>query len=117
MQSETVYLVRIHALSPSRFLLHKLSLAILYATLLCLPFTAVVLIFFIDHVGYLALIYAIGMLYLVTTVVGKYAFFPASMNVPQGLLMAFSFCFPPMLLFLLPYFYKRSIQQLKPVLQ
>jgi hypothetical protein len=117
MQSETVYLVWIHALSPTQFLLHKVSLALLYATLLCLPFAAVILIFFMGHAGYLALIYLLGMIYLATTVLGKYAFFPAPMNVPQGLLMAFSFWFPPMLLFLLPYFYKRSVRQLKPVLQ
>jgi len=117
MQSEPVYLVWIHALSPSRFLLHKVSLALLYATLLCLPFAAVILIFFMGHAGYLSLIYILGILYLATTVLGKYAFFPAPMNVPQGLLMAFSFGFPPMLLFLIPYFYKRSVRQLKPVLQ
>lgn len=117
MQSETVYLVWIHALTPPRFLLHKIGLALMYATLLCLPFVAVMLIFFIDHAGYLALIYILGMIYLATTVLGKYAFFPAPMNVPQGLLMAFSFWFPPMLLFLLPYFYKRSVRQLKPMLQ
>lgn len=117
MQSETVYLVWIHALSPQQFLLHKVGLALLYATLLCLPFAAVILIFFMSHAGYLALIYFLGMLYLTTTVLGKYAFFPSPMNVPQGLLMAFTFWFPPMLLFLLPYFYKRSVRQLKPVLQ
>ena len=117
MQSETVYLVWIHALSPPRFLLHKVSLAFLYATLLCLPFAAVILIFFKDHAGYLAMIYLLGIIYLATAVLGKYAFFPAPMNVPQGLLMAFSFGFPPMLLFLIPYFYKRSVRQLKPVLQ
>lgn len=117
MQSETVYLVWIHALSPPQFLFHKVSLALLCATLLCMPFAAVMLIFFMDHAGYLALIYILGTIYLATAVLGKYAFFPAPMNVPQGLLMAFSFWFPPMLLFLLPYFYKRSIRQLKPVLQ
>lgn len=117
MQSETVYLVWIHALSPSQFLFHKVSLALLYATLLCLPFAAVILIYFMDHAGYLAMIYLLGCIYLVTVVLGKYAFFPAPMNLPQGLLMAFSFWFPPMLLFLLPYFYKRSVRQLKPVLQ
>jgi hypothetical protein len=48
---------------------------------------------------------------------GKYAFFPTTMNLPQGLLMAFSFLFPPMLLFLLPYFYRRCIHQLNPILE
>ncbi len=117
LQSETVYLVWIHALSPPQFLFHKVTLALLYATLLCLPFAAVMLTFFMGHAGYLAVIYILGIIYLVTVVLGKYAFFPAPLNIPQGLLMAFSFWFPPMLLFLLPYFYKRSVRQLKPVLQ
>lgn len=115
-QSETIYFVWIHAMSPQRFLLHKITTAWIYATLLCIPFLAVLLIFFSSHAGYLALIYVLGMIYLTTTILGKYAFFPAPMNVPQGLLMAFSFWFPPMLLFLLPYFYIRSVRQLKPVL-
>ena len=117
MQSETVYLVWIHALSPQQFLLHKVRLAVMYATLLCLPFAAVILIFFMSHAGYLAVIYISGILYLATIVLGKYAFFPAPMSLPQGLLMAFTFSFPPLLLILLPYFYNRSLRQLKPVLQ
>lgn len=115
-QSETVYFVWIHALTPQGFLLHKIKLALMYATLLSLPFAGVVFVFFLHYTGYLALIYLLGIVYLVTAVLGKYAFYPMQMNLPQGLLMAFSFSFPPLLLFLIPYFYKRSVRQLTPIL-
>jgi hypothetical protein len=85
--------------------------------LICIPFAIVVLFFFKDQTGYLALVCGLGMIYLITTVLGKYAFFPAPMNLPQGLLMAFSFWFPPLLLFLIPYFYLLSVKKLKPVLE
>lgn len=116
MSSEPTYLVWVHTMKPATFLMHKIKLAILNVTLLVIPFVLVYAIFFSNHALYLFIIYPLGVLYLVTALLGKYAFFPSTMNLPQGLLMAFSFWFPPMLLFLIPYFYRRSIQQLNPIL-
>ena len=116
MASEPTYLVWVHHMKPAGFLLHKIKLAVMNVSILVLPFAVVYAIFFPEYALYLLFVYPLGLLYLVTTLLGKYAFFPTTMNLPQGLLMGFSFLFPPMLLFLLPYFYRRSIQQLNPIL-
>jgi hypothetical protein len=114
--SEPAYLVWIHHWSPVAFLWHKIRLAVLHASILVLPYALVCMLFFRDHAFYLMIIYVLGIVYLVTTLLGKYAFYPLSMNLPQGILMAFSFWFPPLLLFLIPYFYRRCLQQLQPIL-
>ena len=116
MASEPSYMVWVHHMKPAGFLWHKIKLALLNVSILVLPFAVVYTIFFSDHALYLLFVYPLGLLYLVTTLLGKYAFFPTTMNLPQGLLMGFSFMFPPMLLFLLSFFYRRCIKQLNPIL-
>lgn len=116
MSSEPAYLVWIHHLKPVAFLWHKIKLAIINVTILIIPFAILFVAFFQEYGLYLLILYPLGLLYLVTALLGKYAFFPTMMNLPQGLLIAFSFLFPPMLFFLLPYFYRRCIQQLNPIL-
>ncbi len=116
MLSEPAYLVWVHHMKPPAFIWHKIKLAIVNVTILVLPIAVTFTFFFPDHSQYLGIIYPLGLLYLITALLGKYAFFPITMNLPQGLLMAFSFLFPPMLLFLLPYFYRRCIHQLNPIL-
>lgn len=116
MQTETSYLVWIYAMTPIQFLAHKVCIAMMYTALMSLPFIIVLLIFFTGHAGFIALLFGLGMLYLLATILGKYAFFPASINLPQGIMIAISFWFPPLLLILIPYFYTRAIRQLKPIL-
>ncbi len=116
MSSEPAYLVWVHHMKPAAFLWHKIKLAVLNVTILVIPIAVTFTFFFPDHSQYLGIIYPLGLLYLITALLGKYAFFPTTMNLPQGLFMAFSFMFPPMLLFLLPYFYRRCIKQLNPIL-
>ncbi len=117
LQTETTYLVWIHAMTPAGFLLHKISIALFYTALTALPFSLAFLYFFTGHGEYLAIIIGLGLVYIVAAIVGKYAFFPASLNLPQGLVLALSYWFPPMLLFMIPYFYIRSVKQLKPILE
>ena len=116
MQAETSYLVWIYAMTPIHFLFHKVTIAMMYTALMSLPFIIVLLIFFTGHAGFIALLLGLGLLYQLATILGKYAFFPAPINLPQGILMAVSFWFPPLLLILIPYFYTRAIRQLKPIL-
>ncbi len=116
MSSEPAYLVWVHHMKPPAFIWHKIKLAIVNVTILVIPFAVTYIFFFPEFGVYLLIIFPLGLVYLVTALLGKYAFFPTTMNLPQGLFMAFSFMFPPMLLFLLPYFYRRCLQQLNPIL-
>ena len=116
MSSEQAYLVWIHHLSPVGFLWHKIRIAILHVLILVLPFAIICLSKFPDHGLYMLVIIVLGLLYLVTALLGKYAFYPLTMNLPQGIIMGLAFWFPPILLFLIPYFYRRCLLQLQPIL-
>lgn len=116
MSAEPSYLVWIYNRHPSDFLLLKIRNALLSVTLLLLPFAITLMIVFPSHSLHLMIIYILGLLYLITAILGKYAFYPSAMNLPQGFVMALSFWFPPLLLFLIPYFYRRSLLKLQPYL-
>jgi hypothetical protein len=98
--SEPTYLVWVHHMKPSVFLWYKIKMAVWNASILVFPFAIVFVLFFPAQGLYLLILYPLGLLYLLTALLGKYAFFPVTMNLPQGLLMAISFWFPPLLLFL-----------------
>lgn len=116
MSAEQTYLVWIYNRNPAGFIMLKIRNAILSASLLFLPFAVTFLIVFPSHSLYLLAIYILGLLYLTTSILGKYAFYPSAMNLPQGIVMALSFWFPPILLFLIPYFYRRATDKLQPYL-
>lgn len=116
MSSEPAYLVWIHSMNPSQFLLHKISISAMYATLLVAPFAIVQVITFPSQALYLLVIWLLGLLYLATTILARYAFYPMSMNLPQGIMLALTFWFPPLLLFLIPYLYRRCLHSLQPML-
>ena len=116
MSSEQPYLVWIYNLRPSDFIMLKIRNALIAATLLFLPYAITLMVVFPSHAIYLLVIYILGLLYLITAILGKYAFYPSAMNLPQGFVMALSFWFPPLLLFLIPYFYRRSLLKLQPYL-
>ena len=116
MSAEPSYLVWIHNRQPADFLSLKIKNALVSSTLLLLPYAITLVIAFPSHSMYLLIIYFLGLLYLTTAILGKYAFYPSAMNLPQGFVMALSFWFPPLLLFLIPYFYRRSLLKLQPYL-
>jgi hypothetical protein len=114
---ENDFYVWIHSMSPAQFIRHKILISFVYSTILCLPIIITFVINSPVHLKYVAVIYLIGQLYITATLLGKYAFFPSALNLPQLIVMGFSFVFPPLLLLIIPYFYRRSIQQLKPILE
>lgn len=116
MASEPPYLVWIYNRTPGAFLWLKIRNATFSAMLLLLPFAFTMLLVFPTHALYLLAILGLGLLYLMVAILGKYAFYPSAMNLPQGLVMALSFWFPPLLIFLIPYFYRRCLHRLQPFL-
>ncbi len=113
---ENEYFVWIHRLKARPFLFDKIKTAIVFSTILALPIISVLLYVFrtdtIVIIGFLAL----GYCYLVTMILAKYSAYPQSMSLPQAILLALSLMMPPMLFFVAPYFYSKSIKQLKQFL-
>ena len=113
---DSQYYVWIFSTRAKGFLFQKGSVALGYTTLLALPILLSLSFFFPKNLGILWGIHLLGLLYLWVIILGKYAAFPKSMNLPETLLITLSIFFPPFLLFLIPYFYKKAIRQLNQVL-
>jgi hypothetical protein len=55
-------------------------------------------------------------LFLWTVILAKYSAYPGEMNLPEGMIIAISIYFPPLLLAIIPFFYTKSIRKLKYIL-
>jgi hypothetical protein len=113
---EQEYYVWIHAESPATFLKNKILNATKNASFLVLPILTGLLIFYPTEFGLILLFFVAGIMYLWAIILAKYSAYPGEMNLPEGIVIAFSLYFPPLLLAIIPYFYTKSINKLKTIL-
>lgn len=113
---EHEYYVWIHRDSTKVFLKKKVINASKNTTLLVIPILMVLLIFYPNEFKLILIFYLIGLLFLWTVILAKYAAYPEEMNVPEGIIIAICIYFPPLLLFIIPFFYKKSISKLNYLL-
>jgi hypothetical protein len=113
---EPLFYVWIFADSPRSFLWKKVQTALLYSTLLCLPLLLLLGFVFPDNWKVLLIALTAGQAYVLMMLFAKYADYPANIHVGQEFLLALGILFPPLILGLLPFFYFRSLRQLKPYL-
>ncbi len=113
---EPEYYVWVYARTPKAFLTHKLLDASKAATLLVLPILLSLLVFYPSDYTVILLFFVMGLLFLWTVILAKYSAYPREMNLPEGITIAFSLYFPPLLLAMIPIFYTKSIRKLKHLL-
>jgi hypothetical protein len=113
---EQEYYVWIFAETPKRFLKNKVFNAIRNASILVAPIIISLLIFYPNEFELILLFFIIGLLFLCTIILAKYSAYPGEMNIPEGILIALSLYFPPLLLAIIPFFYSKSINKLKYLL-
>jgi hypothetical protein len=113
---EEEYYVWIHAESPKTFIKNKLVHASINISGLTAPILISLIIVNPLELKWILLFFLIGHLFLWTVILAKYSAFPGEMNLPEGMMLAFSISFPPLLLVLLPYFYSKSITKLRYLL-
>jgi hypothetical protein len=116
-EPEEGYFVWIFSKTPKSFLFSKIKIALLSLTLLCLPIWISLGIAFTENLRVLFIFQGLGYLYLITVLLAKYSAFPRKISVPQGFLLAFGVWLPPLLILIIPFFYKKSIQQLNNILE
>jgi len=114
---ENEYYVWIHNLNAKKFLFSKIKTAMLFSASLALPIAITLAIFYPQNIGILILFFGVGWLLLIGVIVGKYAAYPDEMNIVQGILLALSMWFPPVLVVLIPYFFKKSENRLSRLLK
>ena len=113
---EHEYYVWVHAETPLSFLKNKVFNASKNITLLTAPIIISLVLFYPTEVEMILLFFLIGLLFLWTIILAKYSAYPSEMNLPEGVLIAFSLSFPPLLLAIIPFFYTKSINKLKILL-
>jgi hypothetical protein len=113
---EVEYYVWVHADTPKSFLKKKIIIATKNSILLTTPILIGLLIFYPIEFDLILLFLLIGTLFLWTIVLAKYSAFPEVINLPAGVIIAFALYFPPLMLVIIPYFYTKSINNLKLIL-
>ncbi len=113
---EPTFFVWVYAATPAQFLWSKVKIALGYSLLISAPLM-IALIAFEPSKFYLVLAFElVGMAYVVASLLGKYAFFPAEINLMQGIILGLSIWFPPLLVVVIPYFYTKAKSNLQSVL-
>ncbi|MEZ4874895.1 MAG: ABC transporter permease [Flavobacteriaceae bacterium] len=113
---ENEYFVWNYNLSSKEFLIEKTKTCFIYFTFLSLPIIIALSISFFREIVILIVFLLLCYAYLTTIIFAKYSSFPNEMNMSQGVLIAISFMFPPILLIFIPLFYSQSIKKLNTIL-
>jgi prepilin signal peptidase PulO-like enzyme (type II secretory pathway) len=58
-----------------------------------------------------------GYVFLVLMISAKYSAYPDEINIPQAILIVLCFCFPPLLIAVIPFLLSQSIKQLNRILK
>jgi hypothetical protein len=117
LKPEHEYYVWTHAMSPARFLVRKLLVASINSVLLALPIAIALIAYYPSEISFIFMFVAIGLFFLLTIVLAKYAAYPTSINLPEGVVLAICIYFPPLLICMAPYFYSKAIKKLNPILK
>lgn len=117
IEPEHKFYVWVHKLNANQFLLEKIATAFIFSTLLSLPITFALIIFFPTQVIPVLFCQLLGYCYLSTIIFAKYAAYPKKLNLPNSILVGLSFTMPPLLLVLIPFFYYQSLRRLKEILE
>lgn len=104
-------------LSPKEFLAEKMKTGLFNTTLICIPIIIALGIFFSSELETLLTFLIVCYAYLVTLILAKYSVYPNEMSIPQGVLIAISLIFPPIIVGIIPYFFIQSTKRLNAILQ
>lgn len=116
LRPEQEFYVWIYRFSPAVFVQKKLLSATLNASALVAPVLVILLFCFVSKAAFIFLFFIAGILFLWTVILTKYTAFPGEINLQEGILIGSCVYFPPLLLFLLPYFYIKAVRNLNYLL-
>lgn len=114
---ENEYYVWTFNVKPKEFLFGKIKTAMLFSSSLALPIAIVIAIFHPQNIGILSVFFLIGWAFLISVIVSKYAAYPNEMSITQGIFLVLSIWFPPILVVLIPYLFKKSENRISSLLK
>jgi len=113
---ENTFYVWIYGSDAPLFLRKKLLTAWYGISLLTLPIFVILCVLYPENLMITLAVLIVGYLYLAMMVFAKYSAFPKELQVPQAILLALSLWFPPMLVVVIPLFYRHAIKQLNTII-
>ncbi len=113
---ENEYYVWVYKHSAKQFLLQKIKIALVQASILVLPVVFILCIYFTPKIGQIFLFLLAAYGFLIAVIVAKYSAYPNEMGVLQGVLLVISLYFPPLLILLIPYFFGQAATRLNSLL-
>ncbi|MGL4632427.1 MAG: hypothetical protein ACRCVT_14590 [Leadbetterella sp.] len=114
---EPIFYVWIYKKKVKGFLFEKLSTAMLFSTLVCIPIIIALIYFNPENLKAILLFPILGYCYLFVVILAKYSCFPERINLPMTIFLASSLVLPFLLLGLGPFFYIQSSKRLKDILE
>jgi len=114
---EPKYFVWIFEQSSKGFLKSKLAQCLLAAAVITSPILIALLITFPSMLTVNIVVTALGYFILSSMIFAKYSAFPSEISILEGLLYVIGLSFPPLLLIIIPIFYRKSLRNLNPILQ
>lgn len=116
-KQEPLYYIWMHSKSPKEFLIDKLKTACLFSSILVLPIAIALSLFFPLSTLHITILFAVlGFSFISILILGKYSNYPSQVPITQAFALIVSLVFPPLLLFIIPFFYNRAIKNLNSIL-
>lgn len=100
---------------PVAFLNHKFKRGIFQLSLLLLPILIPLVALFPHDISKALIVWGLGLFLIPFVISLKYAVFPRKVNVAEGVILGLCLMFYPLVLFIIPYYYFKAIQNLKTV--
>lgn len=116
-KTENEYYIWSFNLNAKDFLISKINAAIQFSTCLVLPITLVLSVFYPAQIFLLMLLFLVGWSFLIAVLLSKYASFPGEINITQAVFLALCIWFPPILIVVIPYLFKKSKNNLSSLLK
>ena len=117
IKQDSEYYIWIYTMNPKEFLRSKIIVAIQYSLVLTVPLLMILSFFYFNKIHEALLFLILGEMYLIMYVLMKYAF----QNEEGGFFKVFigGLCllFPPVMVIVIPYFYKKSVDSLNLILK
>lgn len=113
---ESPFYVWIYNCRPQAFLKEQILLAFWQSFMLTSPIFVLSGLFFFEKWVLLLISTLLGFGFLSAMILAKYAAFPEEINLSQGIVFMLSLYFPPLMVVLIPYFYKQAVRKLTTIL-
>ncbi len=97
-----------YAMNARQFLFSKIRTALVYSSFLVLPVSLVLGIAFSGEIENILIVMLVGWCFNAFMIVSKYATYPGDPGIFRGVLIALCLSFPPVLIVLIPYLFRKS---------